>query len=231
MADRQYPRAKDLNLKARLKLVERLYRRGFSTKRIADELEYSTDQAAVDLRAIREGAREFEDHNEFLKAVTDRTADLLTRLNEQEAELWRQFDWHREWVVQVNQFGEPIYERLPNGEKSDEPLMGPRKASGVRSIISQLTVINKNQAEVLGILQKNADVSARLEKTERTQAIILEMLQDADPALFAKIRRLILAAMSDVEVNRPKYEKSARSLDEVLDVEFEEKPHRKSLNG
>jgi hypothetical protein len=225
---RQYPRAKELRMIERLKLVEKLHRRGMTPKGIALELDYSVSAASIDVRMIRDQAREFENHMEFLKDVTKRTAELLTRYNEQEAILWKQLDWANEWVIQRDGFGQPLIDHT-----TGEPEYGPRKPGTVRMLVSQISSINKNQAELLGILQKNADVTIKLEQTEQTQVIILEGIQEADPVLFMKIRRQLQAMKETMQTNKAGMPVAGvgRKLEEVIDVDFEEKPVRKALNG
>jgi hypothetical protein len=221
---RQYPRAATMNLIARLKLVAQLHARGFSTSRIATELDYDRKSATRDVAAIRERYREFDDLDAHLRDVQARTGEQLQKLNEQEAVLWKQLDWIKEWVVQTDGFGAPIYEHDENGDRKSEPLYGPRKPGSIPQIIGQIQSVNKQQAELLGLLNKNIDITMKLELTERVQVIILDSIKSTDPSLYTQIVRQIKAAKATLDTTKPLALTggTGRNIEDVLDVEYQE---------
>lgn len=201
MPPRQYERAADLNLTARLKLVAKLHMRGFSASRIATELDYDIRRARGDIATITDRYREFEDLDAHLRDVQTRTGEQLTKLNELEATLWKQLEWASEWVPQVEQMGDGTvvhkYEQDTNG--NSVPSYGPRKPGMVPQLVGQIQAINKQQAELLGLLNKNVDVTVKLQQTERIQIVMLEAIKSADPKLFGEVRRQIKAVQASVK--------------------------------
>lgn len=200
----QYGKATDLSLPARLKLVGTMRGRGWSANRIARELHYDVRTAKKDIATVIDRYREFEDVDVHLKDVSARLGEQLTKLNEQEAILWKQLDWAREWVIQKDGFNQPIYESVHDDEEgaiqAPTPLMGPRRPGIVLQTISSLMAIQKEQNTLLGLLNKNVDISVTLQKTEMVQVRIMEVLKDADPDTYKKIVRVLKAAESTFDV-------------------------------
>lgn len=196
--------------------------RGYSPSRIARELDYDVRLARQDVATVTDRYREFENLDEYLKDVTARTGEQLTKLNEQEAILWKTLDWCCEEVVQVNGFGDPIHEHDDEGEKKTAPLFGPRKIGLIPQVMGQIQQINKQQNELLGLLNKNVDITMKLQLTERIQVLTIEAIREADPETYRKIRRQIAAAQASIDIPALPSGGSGRSLDEVLDAQYVE---------
>lgn len=222
----QYPVAADLNLAARLKLVGTLHMRGYSPTRIARELNYDIRTANKDIAAVIDRYREFEDIDKHLHDVTARMGEQLTKLNEQESILWKQLDWAAEWVIQRDGFGKPIYEAELDPGAEDKtsakalPLYGPRRPGMIPQLVGQLQSINKQQSEMLGLLNKNVDISVTLQKTELFQIRIMEVIKEADPDTYTKLHRVLKAAEATFKP-ATFTGGSGRSLQQVLEGDYE----------
>ena len=227
MESRQYPRAKNLTLVNRLKLIETMYRRGMSPKLIATELEYDVSAVKKDIKTIMSGARDVEDTKKYLGDVTERTMEALRSLGEQEAIIWKQLDWANAWIIQKDAFGNALKVLGNDGKQTAEYEYGPRNPSMVRSCVSQLQSLNAERTKILGLLNKNTDITIKLEQTEQTQIIILEAVREADPVLFSKVRRQIIAMKVATDDNRPALPPASdRRLEDIIDAEFQVKHER-----
>lgn len=223
-AKRQYPRAVNLTLVNRLKLIEVMFRRNVPAKQISVDLEWSLDKVKKDIKTIMSQARDVDDVRKYLDDVTERTMETLRSLSEQEAIIWKQLDWANAWVIQRDTFGNALKVVGEDGRATGEFSYGPRNPSIVRSCISQLQSLTDQRTKVLGLLTKNTDISIKLQQTEQTQVIILEGIRDAEPTLFAKIRRQILAMKTVTEENRPALPPATdRRLEEIIEGQFEER--------
>lgn len=191
-----------MSLPAKLKLVGTLNGRGYSASRIARELDCDLRTAQKYIATVVNRYREFDDVDKHLNDVTARMGEQLQKLNEQESVLWKQLDWAKEWVIQRDGMGRPIYELDEDAEaetgtsQKAVPLYGPRKPGMVSQLIGQLQAINKQQSEYLGLLNKNVDISVTLQKTELFQIRIMEVIQETDPETYKKLRRALQAAES-----------------------------------
>lgn len=224
---KQYAHAKDLNVPARLKLVGTLYGRGFSPTRIARELNYDLRTAQKDIAMVINQIREFDDVERHLRDVTARMGEQLTKLNEQESILWKQLDWATEWVIQTDGMGKPIYENDPDAEADDgvhkkpNPLYGPRRPNMVMQLVNQLQTINKQQAELLGLMHKNVDISVTLQKTEALQIRIVEAIKDTDPDTYRKLLRQLQAIEATVDRPALPSRASQRDVTNIMEGEYE----------
>ncbi len=216
----QYPPAKTLPLIERLNLVLRFHQRKMSTREIASALSYSMEEAKRDVATISSQIHDIEDFGAHIKDVMSRTADIIESLNRQETVLWKQLDWANEWVMQLDPFGVPQKEYDEHGKKTNIIVYGPRNPAAVRNLIVQIQHINKQQAEMFGVLNKNVDVTIKLEQAERVQVLIIDNLRDADPALFAKVRRELVALMAAQE--RPDLPQPGigRNIQDVIEGQF-----------
>ena len=211
----QYPRAEDLNLVARLKLVGTLHMRGFSARRIARELDYGASQAAKDVAMVIDRYRDFEDLDEHLRDVQARAGEKITELSEMSATLWKQLDYAQEWVVKTDGFGAPVYEFNEDGSRKADPLMGPRNPGVIPGLIGQLAAIQKQSSELLGLLDRNVDITVKLQQNQRIQVIMLEAIKNSDPKLYGEVRRHIQAIVSSGS-------QLALPSADVVDAEFQE---------
>lgn len=218
----QYPKASELSLLARLKLIGTLHGRGWSDSRIARELDYDRRMVAKDVATVTERFREFDDLDAHLRDVQARTGEQLSRLNEQEAILWSQLDYAREWVVQTDGFGAPIYEHNEEGAKHDKPLFGPRRGGIIPQLIGQIQSVNKQQAELLGLLNKNIDITVKLQLNERIQVEMLDAIRDTDQEVYGRLIRRLQAVKATID--RPALPGNAvdRSLEDVIDAKYVE---------
>lgn len=223
MATKQYPKAKEMQLLDRLKLVSKFHSMGFGATRIARELEYSESQAKRDIAAVVDRTREFDDLDEYLRNTTARIGEQIEKLNEQEATLWKQLDWARAWVVQTDSFGAPVYEYDENGDRNPQPLHGPRRPGIVPQLVGQIQGVNKQQAELLGLLHKQVDISMKLQLTERVQVTILESIKECDKDVYTRIVRQIQAAKATLDMPALPGSGTGRTLDDVIDARFIER--------
>lgn len=216
---KQYPPASSLTVPKRLNLVVRLVEFGMGPRQIADELQYTLAEAKRDVASVKHLVKDIDDIEAYMKDVTGRTAQLLEGLNRQEAILWKQLDYANEWVVQTDAFGAAKHELGPDGKKG-AILYGPRNASAVRSLISQIQSVNKQQAEILGILNKNVDITVKLEQAEKIQILIIENLREADPGLYGRIRRELIALKASQK--RPDMPQAGigRNIEDVIEGEY-----------
>ncbi len=195
MARTQYKKAKELSLQSRLKLVLKLHMGGMSHFGIARELEYSIPQAKKDVATISHATREWDDVGEYLKDVVTRTGELLKNLKYQQDLLQKQLDYSNEWVVQLDSFAQPIYEKLSNGEKG-EILYGPRDSRLSIALSGKITDLIEQQGKLLGVYAKTMDVTVKLEESEKTTVLVLQAIQEAAPELQSKIVRKLKALRS-----------------------------------
>jgi hypothetical protein len=212
--------AKDMNLHARLKRVGDLYARGYSATRIARDLDYDLKTANKDIACVIERYQEHQDFDKFLADATQRIREQLSSLSEQETALWDALEFAKERVVQTGGYGEVIYEMNDNGERNDEPLYGPRFAGRIPGIVGQLQSITKQKAELIGILNKNVDITVNLQRHEVFQVRLLEVIKDASPEIYTKLLRELKAAQATFG-SQPALPKASRSLDEVIEGEYE----------
>ncbi len=205
MERKQYKRAKEMSLQARLKQVLKLHMSGMSHFAIARTLEYSIAQAKKDVATISHATREWEDLGEHLKDTVARTGELLKTLKYQQDLLQAQLDWANEWVIQLDNFGQPLHVKLPSGENG-ELLYGPRDSRLSLALSGKITDLAEQQGKLLGVYAKTMDVTVKLEESERTTLLVLEAIQESAPELQSKIVRKLKALragqdkFSDVEV-------------------------------
>jgi hypothetical protein len=223
MAGRQYKRASELTLQERLQTVMDLACRGYTAMRIARELDYSVAKARIDVETIQEKIQEFGDIRPYLDNVTERTREALSQIMEFETVLWKQLDWANEWVVQSDNFGAPVREFADDG-KTSTLVYGPRRPQQVLGIVSKLQDVQKQRAELLGILSKSVDITVKLEQSEKIQVIILQCIQEVDPDIATRIKHKIQAARMDVESNRMELpsaiERPVPTYQEVIEGEY-----------
>ncbi len=192
MAKTQYKLAKTLSLQARLKQVMRLHLGGLSHYAIARTMEYSIEQAKKDVATISHATKEWEDVGEHLKDTVARTGELLKSLKFQQDLLQKQLDYANEWVVQLDQMGSPLHERLDNGELGPV-LYGPRDSRLSLALSSKITDLTEQQGKLLGVYAKTMDVTVRLEESEQTTMLVLQAIQECAPELQSKIVRKLKA--------------------------------------
>jgi len=189
-----YPRAKDITLTKRLKLVAELRAKGFSFSRVATLLDYSVVTARRDFAAVEDLYKDVDDINEHLANLLQRTQEEIQKLNELEATAWTQHKWASEWVQKFTESGDPKYEKdAETGQ--DREAWGPRNAHLTMTLAAQLLNISKQRGELLGILNKNFDITVKLEQTIQVQTIIFGMFEDVDPKVARELKTRISAAL------------------------------------
>lgn len=185
-------KASEVNTLGRLKQVSKLHFRGFSTRKIAEEMDMPIRSVERDVATITDRIREFDDIEKTLKDLVGNTQVELTKLNELEAEQWKQLDHASERVVQTDAFGNALFElNQRTGEKTQNPILGPRSPGHIISSTNALLGIGKQRAELLKLIGPKVDITVRLQLQQKVQTRILEAIQGADPALYAQIYREI----------------------------------------
>ncbi|GAC1325723.1 MAG: hypothetical protein NVSMB14_17740 [Isosphaeraceae bacterium] len=218
----QYPKASDISLQERLKLVTKLHGFGFSPSRIATELGYDVRHARLDVAAILDRAREFDDLDSYIKDTTTRLGEQLTSLNAQKAILWKQLDWASDWIPEMHVF--PDGSSVQKHGEDGEPLFGPRKPAMVSQLVSQIQSLDKQIGEILGLYTKNVDISVTLQKTEQIQVIMFEIIKEQEPEVYANLVRRVTAAVEAAKTDKNALLSinGARSVDELIEGEVVE---------
>jgi hypothetical protein len=209
--------AKDLNLIGRLKQVSRLHFRGFSNRKIAEEMGMTLAQVDRDVRTVTDRVKEFDNLDEYLRDLIKRTGEELTQLGELAAEQWKLLDHASEIVAQTDPFGNPIKEINPEtGQQTGRVQTGPRSPGLVISITNALLSIGKRRAELLKLVDPKIDISIKLQIQEQTQGRILEVLQSLAPDIYAQLYRELEIIQETVE------QKALRGGDDTIEGEFRE---------
>jgi hypothetical protein len=209
-------KASDLSTAARLKQVAKLHFRGFSARKIAEEMGYGWKAATRDVALITDQVREFEDINEYLRDLVARTQEQLTQLAELAAEQWKLLDDASEIVVRTDAFGAPLPVLDPiTGKPTGEFQKGPRAPGQVIAASSMLVGIGKQRAELLKLIGPKVDISIKLQLQEQTQARILEVLQGLAPDVYAQVYR-------ELQIIAEASEQKALPAGDAIDAEFRE---------
>jgi len=204
----------------RLKAVSKWYARGYTVPRIAEKLGCSPDTIRADVKYIELRMRDGVPDEQFIKDFVARTHEELRKLDAYADNLNEMLDWATKIVVRVDSQGEPIYERDPEtGEQTGKPLTGMQRPGYVPVIISQLSQISKQRAELLKLVGEKTSINFNVQFYQTTQNTILEIVREQSPELYGKIYDAIAALRGKFKKAEPV---ALPPPTDVIDAEYKE---------